>query len=54
MFVASDRASHVQGPEIGGVMELLSNEDGDVVDRSIFVPLQARFDTLKSWLAKQV
>lgn len=44
----------LQGPEIGGVLELLSEEDGDVVDKAEFRNLDDRINTLKDWLAKQV
>ena len=44
----------MQGPEIGGILELLHNEDGDVADRSKFVSLDERIEALKSWLAHQV
>ena len=44
----------MQGPELGGILELLSREDGDLVDNSDFVPLNERMEALKSWLSHQV
>lgn len=43
----------LQGPEIGGVLELLASENGDVVDRDNFVPLADRINALQAWLSKQ-
>lgn len=43
----------MQGPEIGGVLELLANEDGDVVDSVKYVSLAERIEALKSWLSRQ-
>lgn len=44
----------MQGPEIGGVLELLSEEDDDIVDREHYQNLSNRVETLKDWLSKQV
>ena len=44
----------MQGPEIGGILELLHVEDGDVADSSKFVNLEDRIATLKEWLSHQV
>ena len=47
-------SNHImQGPEIGGVLELLANEDGDVVDRTDYVSLDERIAALNSWLTQQ-
>lgn len=44
----------MQGPEIGGVLELLDLEDGDVVDSNRFVKLEDRIKILQDWLSHQV
>lgn len=46
--------SMLQGPEIGGVLELLHLEDGDVADSSKFVKLEDRIAILKEWLSHQL
>jgi glutamyl-tRNA synthetase len=43
----------MQGPEVGDVLHLLSLEDADVADRTAFVPLPARMDQLREWLASR-
>lgn len=48
------RCTPMQGPEIGGVLELLNLENGDVSDSSNFVKLEDRIPVLKDWLANQV
>lgn len=42
-----------QGPEIGGVLELLENENGDVNDSKEYVKLEDRIAILKDWLSHQ-
>lgn len=44
---------HLQGPEIGGVLELLERESGDVADSTHFVKLEDRIKILKDWLSHQ-
>jgi len=44
----------MHGPEIGGVLELLHLEDGDVADSSKFVKLEDRIAILKEWLSHQL
>lgn len=43
----------MHGPEIGGVLELLENENGDVSESSNFVALEDRISILKDWLSHQ-
>lgn len=43
----------LQGPEIGGVLELLNLEYGDVSESSNYVKLEDRISILKDWLSHQ-
>jgi hypothetical protein len=43
----------MQGPDVGDVLATLALEDGDVVDRSSYVPIAARIEQLRAWAAAQ-
>lgn len=43
----------MQGPDVGELLELLSLENGDVADKSIYIPLTERMAMLKAWLGEQ-
>lgn len=44
----------MQGPDVGDVLAALALESGaDVADRAAFVPLPARMEALKQWVAAQ-
>jgi glutamyl-tRNA synthetase len=43
----------MQGPEVGEILHLLSLEDGDVADTSAYVPLPARMQMLRDFVASR-
>lgn len=43
---------HLQGPEVGEVLTLLTLDDGDVSEQGALVPLPQRMETLRAWLAE--
>jgi hypothetical protein len=43
----------MQGPDVGDVLSALALESGsDVVDRGSFVPIEARVEALRRWIAE--
>ncbi len=43
---------NMHGPDVGEILALLAQADGAVKDTEKYVPLSARMDALRAWLAK--
>lgn len=43
----------MEGPEVSKILKLLFFENGEILDRSNFVPLSTRMETLKQWTENQ-
>ena len=43
----------MQGPDVGDLLAVLALEDADVADRSSYVPVGARIEELRKWVAAQ-